>query len=93
MSPAAGRGEVEMEEPCDCCGGQPDECKCQWGDATIYDPDGTPTGNTEEYCYAHHDLRPRVCAHCLGPNPTACGGAYHDECLDYLDGLEDKASW
>lgn len=46
-----------FEIPCNCCKGKPDECKCEWDEYAIVDPDGNPTGAYSEYCTAHPIFR------------------------------------
>jgi len=42
---------------CECCGGSPIECECEWSEATVYDPDGNETGALECYCHTHRTSR------------------------------------
>lgn len=41
-------------DACECCGGSPNQCECEWGEATVFDPDGRPTGMLEDYCTTHY---------------------------------------
>lgn len=48
-----GRTDGDGADLCECCGGTPVECSCEYGTVPIYDPDGRPTGDEEDVCVRH----------------------------------------